>query len=103
MEDCILYCDRHLIPEGCENPERPTPLISERLLGTWEVHMADEYRHLAWSQEFRRRRRQEAERQRAEAEQRKAEATAARQVRTCPYSATTLFHCWCPKTLLRHQ
>lgn len=89
MEDCILYCDRHFIPEGSENPERPTPLISERLLRAWEVHMANEHRHLAWSQEFRRRR-QEAERQHAEAKRRRAEAADGRQVQSYLHSARTL-------------
>ena len=79
VEDCILYCGWHNMPPGSENPERPTPLISERLLESWQIRMADEHRSLGWSQEFRRKRK-EAERQRAEAAQRKAEA---RQVWTC--------------------
>ncbi len=89
VEDCILYCGWHNMPPGSENPERPTPLISERLLEQWQIRMADEHRSLAWSQEFRRKRK-EAERLRAEAAQRKAEAAAARQVWTFSFIQRSL-------------
>ena len=68
VEDCIQYCQRHPIPDGFDNPQRVRPLISKALLTRWEAHMANEHKQLAWSQEYRRRAKDEQERKRAEAE-----------------------------------
>lgn len=76
VEDCIQYCQRHPIPDGFDNPQRMRPLISKPLLTRWEAHMANEHKQITWSQEYRRRTREEQERKQAE-----AEIAAAQQVR----------------------
>ena len=52
MEDCILYCQRHRIPEDESNPVHVRPLIKGQLLALWKLAMANEYKHLEWSEQY---------------------------------------------------
>ena len=58
VEDCILYCQRHPIPEGECNPEHERRLIMGQLLSLWKLDMANKYNHLEWSKQYLRNREQ---------------------------------------------
>ena len=56
VQDCILYCQRHSIPEGESNPEHVHPPIMGQLLALWKLDMAKKYKHLEWSKRYLRNR-----------------------------------------------
>ena len=62
VEDCILYCERHSIPEGACNPEHMQPLIKGQLLALWKLYLANKYKHLKWSEQYLRNRKQHLKR-----------------------------------------